>query len=353
MSRTRVDRRALADAIPLFLPAIPFGFVLGLAVTEGEMPIAIGWSTSIFIFAGAAQLAVITLAGTARLWAVIVAGLVINTRHVMYSAALAPTFQQQPTMDAMARTVHAHRPGVRTRRCSSPTGPPAEFRRYYLTVGLFFFVNWQWATALGMIVGPVVPESWQLGFAPADHVPRARADRHQQAPQAVAALVGGLVGLATAGLQDRLGILVGADRRCHCRHVRRTPDGSGRMSAWSAILIVVIVGLMTYSMRAVVIVAMANRTIPPSVARALRSVGPAVLAALAVNLAVGGEGRSESRCRRGSSRSSSPASLRGGSKNLIVTLIAGMTTLWLAHVAALRARCRTDNVGIRGVGSAA
>ena len=29
-------------------------------------------------------------------------------------------------------------------------------------------------------------------------------------PQAVAALVGGFVGLATAGLQDRLGILIGA-----------------------------------------------------------------------------------------------------------------------------------------------
>jgi predicted branched-subunit amino acid permease len=29
-------------------------------------------------------------------------------------------------------------------------------------------------------------------------------------PQAAAAIVGGLVGLATAGLQDRLGILIGA-----------------------------------------------------------------------------------------------------------------------------------------------
>ena len=46
----RIDRRAIADSIPLFLPAIPFGFVLGLAATEGEMPVAIGWSTSPLIF---------------------------------------------------------------------------------------------------------------------------------------------------------------------------------------------------------------------------------------------------------------------------------------------------------------
>ncbi|MFW2333762.1 AzlC family ABC transporter permease [Ilumatobacter sp.] len=205
----RIDRRAVADSVPLFLPAIPFGFVLGLAATEGEMPALIGWSTSIFIFAGAAQLAVLTLAGTASVWAVIVAGLVINTRHVMYSAALAPTFQRQPRwmrwvgpfflidqVFAMS-LLHSDR-------------SPTEFRRYYLTAGLFFFVNWQWATALGMVVGPVVPESWQLGFAPAVMFFGLVLIGINQVPQAVAASVGGAVSLVSAGLQDRLGILVGA-----------------------------------------------------------------------------------------------------------------------------------------------
>ena len=206
---SRIDRGAVADAIPLFLPAIPFGFVLGLAITDSEMPTAIGWATSVFIFAGAAQLAVIELAGTATVWAVIVAGLIINTRHVMYSAALAPTFQQQPRwmrwigpfmlidqVFALA-LLHADR-------------TPDQFRRYYLTVGLFFFVNWQWATALGMVVGPSVPDSWRLGFAPPIMFLGLVLIGIDKAPQAVAALVGGLVALATAGLQDRLGILVGA-----------------------------------------------------------------------------------------------------------------------------------------------
>ncbi len=80
-STSRIDRRAIAEAIPLFLPAIPFGFVLGLAVTEGEMPVAIGWATSPLIFAGVAQPAVIMLAGTASFWAVVMAGFVINPRH--------------------------------------------------------------------------------------------------------------------------------------------------------------------------------------------------------------------------------------------------------------------------------
>lgn len=62
------------------------------------------------------------------------------------------------------------------------------------------------------------------------------------------------------------------------------------MSTWTAFGIVLIVAVMTYGMRAVGIVALADREIPPSFERVLRNVGPAVLAALAVNLAAGGPG---------------------------------------------------------------
>ncbi|MFW2333763.1 AzlD domain-containing protein [Ilumatobacter sp.] len=99
------------------------------------------------------------------------------------------------------------------------------------------------------------------------------------------------------------------------------------MSTWSAIVIVAVVGVMTYSMRAVVIVAMANRVIPTSVARALRSVGPAVLAALAVSLAVGGDGGPSLEIAEAAGLAvAGLAAWR--TRNLIVTLLAGMTTLW-------------------------
>src|SRR5688572_22673733 len=91
-----VDRMALADAVPMFLPALPFGFIVGVAMTQSGMPTWVAWLTSPLIFAGASQLGVITLAGNATLWGVIVAGLVINLRHVMYAAALAQPMQRQP-----------------------------------------------------------------------------------------------------------------------------------------------------------------------------------------------------------------------------------------------------------------
>jgi branched-subunit amino acid transport protein len=100
------------------------------------------------------------------------------------------------------------------------------------------------------------------------------------------------------------------------------------MSVWAALTIVLLVGAMTYAMRAVAIVALAEREIPFAFQRALKSVGPAVLAALTINLAAGGDG--------GPSLDVAEAAalVAGGlvavwRKNVLWTLIAGMTTLWV------------------------
>jgi len=216
--RRAIDRIALTDAVSMFLPALPFGFIVGVAMTESAMPVWVAWLTSPLIFAGASQLGVITLAGHATLWGVIVAGLVINLRHVMYAAALAPPMQRQPRWFrwfAPFLLIDQAFALVTLRLTESPetsrvAGSPVALRRYYLVIGGFFFFSWLAVSTLGMIIGPVIPESWQLEFAiPVLFVGMVliAVDR---LPQAVAAVVGAGVGLATAGLQDRLGILVGA-----------------------------------------------------------------------------------------------------------------------------------------------
>lgn len=204
-----IDRQALTDVVPLALPAIPFGFVIGVEITESAMPAWVAWLTAPLVFAGAAQLAMITLAGTATLWAVITAVLVINTRHVMYSAALAPTFRHQPRwmrwlgpffmvdqLFALA-SVQAHR-------------SPADFRRYYLTVAMTLYVIWNAVVPLGMVVGPIVPESWRLDYAPPIMFAGLTLLAINRIPAAVAAIVGGFVSLAAVELRDRLGIVIGA-----------------------------------------------------------------------------------------------------------------------------------------------
>ncbi len=213
-----VDRLAARDAVPMFLPALPFGFIVGVAMTQSAMPTWVAWLTSPLIFAGASQLGVITLAGNATLWGVIVAGLVINLRHVMYAAALAPPMQRQPVwfrwfapfllIDQVFALVTLRLTDSDTTRPVAAS--PAALRRYYLVIGGFFYLSWLAVSTLGMVIGPVIPESWRLEFAiPVLFVGMVLV-AVDKLPQAVAAVVGAAVGLATAGLQDRLGILVGA-----------------------------------------------------------------------------------------------------------------------------------------------
>lgn len=100
------------------------------------------------------------------------------------------------------------------------------------------------------------------------------------------------------------------------------------MSTSAALVAVVVVAAVTYTMRAVVIVALAGRTVPTTVERALRNVGPAVLAALAINLAAGGEG--------GPSLDAAEAAalvvaglVAWRRRNLLLALATGMVTLWI------------------------
>ena len=207
--RSRVDRAAITEAVPLVIPAIPFGFVLGLAMTESEMPLWVAALSSPLLFAGAAQLTLVTIAGTASLWAIISAVLVINSRHVMYSAALAPVFRRQPRwLRWLAPFVLVDQ--VFALAVVRQGDEPADFRRFYLTIGVLFFTVWNLAVPLGMVVGPIIPESWRLEFAPVVMFLGLTLFAIKRVPAGVAALVGGLVSLAAAGLTDRLGILVGA-----------------------------------------------------------------------------------------------------------------------------------------------
>ncbi|MGK0274792.1 MAG: putative branched-subunit amino acid permease [Ilumatobacter sp.] len=206
---SRVDRQAVTDAIPLLIPAIPFGFVLGLAMTKSAMPLWAAALTSPLIFAGAAQLTMVTIAGTASLWAIISAVLVINSRHVMYSAALAPTFRAQPKWFRWVGPFMLIDQIFALAVLRSDRDPDS-FRRYYLTTMLLFAMTWNVAVPLGMVIGPTIPEAWRLDFAPVIMFAGLALFAIKRVPAGIAALVGGFVSLLAAGLSDRLGILVGA-----------------------------------------------------------------------------------------------------------------------------------------------
>ena len=202
-------RLAIADAVPLFLPAIPFGFVLGLAISESPVPGPVGFASSPLIMAGAAQLALISLLGTASLWAAMAAALVINTRHIMYSAALAPTFRAQPRWFRWAAPMLLI-DQVFALSSQYTDRDPAFFRRYYGVAAGIFYSGWIVVTAVGMAFGSFIPASWQLGYAPAVMFAGLVTFGLTSRPGMVAAVVGAGMCFATIGLPNRVGLLIGA-----------------------------------------------------------------------------------------------------------------------------------------------
>lgn len=98
------------------------------------------------------------------------------------------------------------------------------------------------------------------------------------------------------------------------------------MTTKAALLVLAITAVGTYAMRGGLILLLADRTLPDPIERALRYVGPAVLAALTVSLAVGGQGGSSLDIAETVAIAAACA-VAWRTKNLLWTLLAGMTTL--------------------------
>ena len=210
------ERTAFVDGVrgvlPLLVGVVPFGLIFGVTAAGSEVGGGLGYATSLIIFAGAAQLATVQLITDGAAAAVVVAtALVINARHFMYSAALAPHFRELSSADRLVL------PYVLTDQAFAVSISrfevaldPAYKRWFYVGAGMGLWTTWQITTFVGVVLGTTVPESWQLDFAIplvflALLVPTLR-DR----PSVVAAVVGGAVAVAANGVAYNLGLIIGA-----------------------------------------------------------------------------------------------------------------------------------------------
>lgn len=206
---TGVTLAAIRAAFPLFIPAVPFGLVLGVAITDSAMPTGIAWSTNLAVFAGASQLATVSLAATATWLTLVATAAVINLRHVMYSAALSPRFCDQP------RWFRWIGPFLLIDQLFAltsvlPNMPGPQWRRFYLSAGIFYFTSWTAIVTLGLVVGSSIPTEWRLDVAPAIMFSGLVVLGLTNRPGIVAAVVGALVCLLALEVPNNGGILIGA-----------------------------------------------------------------------------------------------------------------------------------------------
>jgi branched chain amino acid efflux pump len=196
--------------LPLLMGVVPFGMIYGvLAISAGLVPASAQMMSSI-VFAGSAQFITAQLIREAVPGLIIVLTIgVVNLRHVLYSASIAPYVRALPmrwkvllsyllTDEAYAVTIlHYEEEG------SHPSG-----HWFFLGAGLTLWTSWQLSTAAGILLGTTLPESWPLDFAlPVTFIALvvpALKDR----PAVAASLTAGAVALLTYGLPYKLGLMI-------------------------------------------------------------------------------------------------------------------------------------------------
>ncbi len=155
--------RAIA---PLMPGAVVFGMAFGALVQVVGLP---GWLApyaSSTVTAGASQIAIVeALRQGAPAIIAIVTALVINARLALYSAALAPIFAPFPLRWRLALAYLMTDQSAAVSSFEAERWPDPVRRRWFiLGVSGPFVGVWILGTAAGVVLGPVIPESWQIGF---------------------------------------------------------------------------------------------------------------------------------------------------------------------------------------------
>ncbi|MGZ3632159.1 MAG: AzlC family ABC transporter permease [Candidatus Limnocylindrales bacterium] len=157
-------RRLAVDALAITLSAGAFGIVYGLAARSADFSLAEAMAMSVLVLAGASQFAAVGLVVSGVAWpAIVLLTCLLNARHLLYSAALAPWFRGQP---AVARAAAAYALTDETFALSL-----AHFRRVgrfdgrgYWIASAFVCLPWIVATALGFLGGQALPDPGRLGL---------------------------------------------------------------------------------------------------------------------------------------------------------------------------------------------
>jgi 4-azaleucine resistance transporter AzlC len=198
--------------LPMHFGVMPFGVIYGIVALQSGIPPLAAVMMSSIVFAGSSQflLAQLVGAGAPALLLVGATG-VVNLRHVLYSASVAPMLKHLPRrwklLLAYLLTDEAYAAAI-PRLLASPGSPLAHWILF--GAGSALWAGWQIATLAGVVLGTQLPGSLSLDFALpltfiAIVVPLLT-DRRRVA----VALVSGALAVVLIGLPYKLGLFCAA-----------------------------------------------------------------------------------------------------------------------------------------------
>lgn len=200
----------LKAGAPLLIGVFPFAVIAGSVAVSKGLTTGAAFGFSIFIFAGASQLAALELIGNqAPIFIVIFTAWMVNLRFIIYSAAIAPYFRQLSSGRKLVIAYLLTDQAFVISQNHYETNPGYPRRRwYFLGVALGLWVTWQLGSAVGILLGAKVPPSLSLDFAvPLSFIALVVPSLKDRSSM-VAGLVAGLGVLGLAWMPYNLGFVV-------------------------------------------------------------------------------------------------------------------------------------------------
>ena len=215
-ARRREFLAGVKAELPILLGVSPFGMIYGVLALSAGLPATLAFAMSSVVFAGSAQFVAAQLIGTGAPGIVIlVTTVIVNLRHVLYSASVAPHLKHLNTrwkcLLAYFLTDEVYAVAITRVAQSGATrfGSPL-LRWYFLGAGLAQWSAWQASTAVGIALGAQIPPGWALDFAIALTFIALMIPTLTDRPTAAAALSAGIVAVLTAAWPYKLGLVVAA-----------------------------------------------------------------------------------------------------------------------------------------------
>jgi predicted branched-subunit amino acid permease len=159
------------DCIPMLPGMVAWGLTMGVSMVNSGMSVVESVAMTLLVFAGSSQLAAIPLIAVgAPMWVILLTGLCVNLRFVVFSAHLRPYLMHLPRWKRLfSGYVTADLSYVQfVSRFSKPGTSTAQHQEQdaYLAgnTGLTW-VAWMGASLIGIALAHQIPVSWGLGFA--------------------------------------------------------------------------------------------------------------------------------------------------------------------------------------------
>ena len=155
-------------AAPFVLVLTPFSMIFGIIAAGYDLNIIEATAYSVFVLAGASQIASMDLLNDgASVFVAVLAGVIINLRMMLYSASLAPYFQGASIKERLLISY------ALVDQCyvlsqekfeASPEMSTRERISFFAGIATVILTLWFTMTTIGFVFGNLIPQKFDISF---------------------------------------------------------------------------------------------------------------------------------------------------------------------------------------------